>query len=100
MANYVTIAITKFVDLDKDGNEVGEPTYGFRVYDSNGGDYSNTYTREELFGKSFFEIVELARALSDTGNDLIEWAEACQPGIFFGENFITWEEVRATQKVS
>ena len=100
MANYVTIAITKFVDLDKDGNEVGEPTYGFRVYDSNGGDYSNNYTREELFGKSYFELIEFARALSDTGNDLIEYAEATQPGIFFGENFITCEEVKATQNKS
>ena len=92
MATFVTIARTKFVNLDRQGNE-GDVSYGFRVYDSNGGDYSNNHNIE-ILQKTPAELVEMARELSETGHDLIEFAEATQPGIWFNDEFLAWEEIK------
>ena len=94
MPNQVRIQITRFVDVDNDGNESKEPDdYGFRAFDSYANIYGNSFKKEELIGKTPAELVKLVEDFSDEGADMIDIARNNHAGISIGNRYYTWEEI-------
>jgi hypothetical protein len=48
MSNRVCFQNCKFVNVDSEGKETGEVTYGYRAYDSYGACYDNLFGPDEL----------------------------------------------------
>ncbi|WP_182101606.1 hypothetical protein [Niallia taxi] len=44
----VDVQLTKFSNCDRYGNNSGDVTFGYRIYDEYGRDYNNFYSKGEL----------------------------------------------------
>jgi hypothetical protein len=93
MGNRVCINLTKFVDIDLQGNEV-ETTYGLRVCDDFDGSYKSGLAKDEVVGKSPAEIVDLARGIDERSRDMIAFAEDAQDGVHIGDQFFAWTDIK------
>ena len=92
MSNNVSIYLTKFVDLDADGNEV-DFSYGLRVADDYGSSYSNVWQKEQIVGASPRSIIELASNINEQSSEMIAHARECHDGIFIGGEHFTWDTI-------
>ena len=94
MSNQPTIYLTKFTELDADGND-GEASYGLRVADNDDSTYSNLFERHEIVGQTASAIVELARGIDDRAAAIVEFAEENRDGIHIGDVFHSWDDLKA-----
>ena len=93
MSNPVNITITKFVDLDDSGKEIGAD-YGLRISDNEDQTYTNGLKIEQVIGVLPMDIVELARGINDRAADMIVFAEDCNDGIYISDKFHAWADIK------
>jgi hypothetical protein len=89
--NRPTIQTCKFQNISK-GQEVGVPTFGFRMYD----DYNQTYCNNwDSIPKNDFDILELVIESEDAKvNSMFDYMEENEVGVNINGTYYKWEEVK------
>lgn len=96
MSNQAFIVRTCFQDLNADGS-VAETTYGIRVFDDYDNTYENFTSKEELLSLSPADLVAKARGIDEVSANIIDAAQENKDGMNIDGDWVTWEELNATQ---
>ena len=96
MSNRITVQFTKFIDIDETGEENTVPIFGYRVYDSYGKDYNNTFeSLEELNAEvskdTLLDVVRSLEGFADVDEDTCD-------GIDFNDTFYDWDELNGKEE--
>jgi hypothetical protein len=99
MSNVLSIQFTKFTNINKNFNPIGnnigeEATYGFRVYDGYGKTYSDTFeTFSDLL--EFFQEKTLADIMEYVvlNDEEFAYEPSAFNGVEFNGSFFDWDEM-------
>jgi len=105
MSNRVRIEPTLFQDLDENLNEIGEVKYGFRMFDDEGQSYSTVRSTKEKMENALNEYEGeryeqwIGLAMSHYNKEIEAMFDVVRDqanGIYVGENWYTWEQIKKT----
>ena len=88
MSNRPSIQVTKFINLNNDGSESGEVSYGVRVYDDYGQTYDNTYEKSSLPTTP----QEALDVIAELDPDMHEFIVNEKHAFFFGNDWIELDD--------
>lgn len=89
----VDVQFTKFVNCDQNGDERGDVTFGYRIYDDYGRDYNNFISLQEL---QEFNPASVWSMIQEEHEDFVEVIEE-NGGFFLNDE---WVEIANREVIS
>jgi len=89
MSSRVAILPTIFEDYPS-----GEKSYGFRIYDDYGVDYSNLWNRGDLDLEPLEILRKVVEEASESTGGFLDFVREGEHGIYIGDEWLLWEEIK------